>query len=86
MAWRAVWSVVSLHYVCMVIGGFVWWSEQCGPITLSIISPCRRRLCVVERAVWSVVSLYCVSMVLGGSIWLGEQCGPFSLSIMSAWS
>ena len=32
---RAVWSAVSLYYVSMVLGGFVWWSEQCGPLSIS---------------------------------------------------
>ena len=36
---RAVWSVVYLYDVFMVVGGFEWWSEQCGPLSLSIIFP-----------------------------------------------
>ena len=38
VAVRAVWSIVSLYCVSVVIGGFVWWCEQCGPLSLSIVS------------------------------------------------
>ena len=38
VAVRAVWSIVSLYCVSVVLGGVVWQCEQCGPLSLSIVS------------------------------------------------
>ena len=38
VAVRAVWSIVSLHCVSVVLGGFVWQCEQCGSLSLFIVS------------------------------------------------
>ena len=38
VAVQAVWSIVSLYCVSVVLGGVVWQCEQCGPLSLSIVS------------------------------------------------